>query len=45
MLAFSNQPSATKNGYNGFLVDGYDEENIYDKLMELLKNDSLRKNK
>ncbi|MBD3249272.1 glycosyltransferase [Candidatus Woesearchaeota archaeon] len=36
--------SAIKNGYNGFLVDGRDEEEIYNKISLLLEDDDLRKN-
>jgi phosphatidylinositol alpha-1,6-mannosyltransferase len=35
-------PSAIKDGYNGFLVDGNNEDDILEKTMLLLKDDQLR---
>ena len=35
-------PSAIRNGYNGFLVNGNNESNVYDKLTVLLKDKDLR---
>lgn len=36
-------PSAIKDGYNGFLVNGDDKEDIYNKITILLKDSALRK--
>jgi phosphatidylinositol alpha-1,6-mannosyltransferase len=35
-------PSAIKNGYNGFIVDGNDKRDIYEKTIKLINNRTLR---
>ncbi len=37
-------PSAIKDGYNGFLIDGNNEKELYIAIEKLLQDDSLREN-